>query len=122
MPKRRVANTVVDATLPKIPVTIDGKTYDLCFDLGALAEAETEFRRQGHDVNLMDALPGFTLAQVRTLFPCALRKFHPDISFDDAQKMVTLPTLYVVAAAIGAAWQASLPESDKQADPPQAAE
>lgn len=119
---RSVAATAVDPTLPKTPVKIGAKTYDLCFDLGALAEAETAFRQQGIEVNLLEALPGYTLAHVRTLFPCALRTFHPEISFSDAQKMVTMPVLYVVAAAIGAAWKASLPESEPRPEEPVAAE
>jgi hypothetical protein len=120
MPKRtrKVASTPVDPTLPKVPVLIDGETYFLCFDLGALAEAESHFRQHGHDINLLDALPGYTLSHVRTLFPCALRKFHPEISFEDAQAMITLPTLYLVAAAVGEAWKASLPEP--QPDPTEA--
>ena len=112
MAKHKVANSTSDATLPKTPVTINGQTYFLCFDLGALSEAESHFRQQGHEVNLLDALPGYTLAHVRTLFPCAIHKFHPEVSFEDAQKLITLPTLYVVAAAIGAAWKASLPEPE----------
>lgn len=118
MVKRKVAASPADPTLPKIPVTIEGKTYHLCFDLGALAEAESHFRAQGHEVNLLDALPGFTLSHVRTLFPCALHKFHAEIHFEDAQRMITMPVLYVVAAAIGAAWQTSLPE--QQPDPTKA--
>ena len=115
---RKIAGTPVDPTLPKTPIKIGAKTYDLCFDLGALAEAESHFRQQGIEVNLLEALPGYTLSHVRTLFPCALRTFHPEISFADAQKMITMPVLYVVAAAIGDAWKASLPEPD--ADPAQA--
>jgi hypothetical protein len=112
MPKRKIANTSIDPTAPTIPVVINGITYHLVFTLSALAEAETHFRAQGHDVNLLDALPGYTLAHVRTLFPCALRARHPDISFEEAQRLITMPVLYVVAAAIGAAWQASLPEPE----------
>jgi len=109
---RKIAGTPADPTLPKVPVKIDGKEYFLCFDLGALAEAETYFLKQGIEVNLLSALPGFTLAHVRTLFPCALHKFHPEISYEEAQKMVTMPVLYVVAASVGEAWKASLPEPD----------
>ena len=119
---RSVAATAVDPTLPKTPVKIGAKIYDLCFDLGALAEAETYFRQQGIDVNLLEALPGYTLAHVRTLFPCALRTFHPEISFEDAQKMITMPVLYVVAAANGAAWKESLPEPESHPEEPVAAE
>jgi hypothetical protein len=118
VPKRKTSFTPVDPTLPKVPVTINGTTYYLCFDLGALAIAESHFRQQGHEVNLLDALPGYTLAHVRTLFPCALRTHHPTISFEDAQKLITLPTLYVVAAAIGAAWKASLPEPEADPEEP----
>lgn len=122
MPKRKTANTSADPTLPKTPVRINGKTYDLCFDLGALAEAETELNRQGHDVNLLRALPVLNLASVREIFPAAVRKFHPDLSFADAQKLVTLQSIYPIANAIWDAWMAAAPDLEpvlSPANPPQ---
>lgn len=118
MKKHTVAETPIDPTLPKVPVKIKGKEYFLCFDLAALADAEAHFLRQGVEVNLLAALPAMTLMQVRTLFPCALHKFQPSITFEEAQAMITPPVLYIVAAAIGAAWKESLPEPDQ--DPEEA--
>jgi hypothetical protein len=118
MSTRKVAPATEDPTIEKVPVKIGKQTYYLVFDLESLAAAESHFRQQGVEVNLLAALPGSSLSQVRTLFPCALHRCHPEISFADAQAMITMPVLYVVAAAIGAAWQASLPEPE--ADPTQA--
>ncbi|HEV2463546.1 MAG TPA: hypothetical protein VGT04_07065 [Acidobacteriaceae bacterium] len=124
MKSREIANTKKDATLPRTPVMIGGKSYDLCFDLGALSEAETELRRQGHDVNLLAALPTQNLANTRVIFAAAVRAFHPELGFEEAQKMLTIGDLYNVADAIFAAWSAAMPtpSEEKNGDPPQAAE
>lgn len=118
---RKVANTVADPTLPKTPIEIGGKTYFLCFDLGALAEAEQHFMRQGLDVNLMRALPGANLNSIRVLFPCALHKFHPEILFADAQAMITILNVYKVGETIQDAWNSAVPETEAKtetANPP----
>jgi hypothetical protein len=108
---RKIANTVADPTLPKTPIEIDGKTYFLCFDLGALAEAESYFDAQGHNVNLLMALPRINLANARIVFPCALHKFHPEIEFGDAQKLLNFQNTWIVAGAIRDAWEAAVPEA-----------
>jgi hypothetical protein len=121
MTKRKVENTTEDPTLSKTPVEINGKTYHLCFDLGSLAEAESHFKAQGHEVNLLRALPQLDLSNIMVIFPCALRKFHPDVKFAHAQSMVTLQNVYGIAAMIAAAWGEAIPKpeaEDGKADPP----
>jgi hypothetical protein len=112
--RRKVANTPVDPTSAGVPIVLAGKTYHLCFDLGALAEAEVYFQQQGHDVNLLVAMPVLNMRTVLTIFPCALHKHHPDISFKDAQRMVNLETMYPIANKIAEAWIASSPEPEKK--------
>lgn len=116
--KRETAGTPADPTLPKTPVEIGGVTYQLCFDLGALAEAEAELLRQGHEVNLLRALPVLNLSSVREIFPCALKKFHPELAFEHAQALVTLRSVYTIAGAILAAWEAA--NAEPSPDPPEA--
>jgi hypothetical protein len=122
---RKIAGTVADPTLPKTPVVIGGKTYNLCFDLGALAEAETainaEILRAGRTdiVNLLFALPGQNLANTRIMFAAAVRKFQPEIDFESALELLTFESIYAVATALTAAWKAANPEPEKTADPPQ---
>jgi hypothetical protein len=111
---RKIANTESDPTLAKTGIEIEGKTYNLCFDLGALAEAEAQFIREGHDVNLLRALPELNLSNVRIVFPCAIHKFHPDLSFKKAQALITLQNVYTVAAAVAGAWQSAVPEAPKE--------
>lgn len=125
--KRKIAGTVSDPLLPKTPVTIDGKTYNLCFDLGALAEAETaingERARKGEQpLNLLMVLPAMNLANIRIVFAAALRKFHPEIDFEKAQKMLTLSNLYDVATRIREAWDKSSAAGEDTPNPPVGAE
>lgn len=112
MKTRKIAGTSADPTLPKTPIEIDGKTYDLCFDLGALAEAEQAINREGHQVNLLAALPVLNLTNVRLIFAAALRKFHPEVGYDEAVSMVTLANVYAIASVIAEAWKAALPEPE----------
>jgi len=119
---RKVANTSVDPTLPKTPVTINGTTYDLCLDLGALAEAEAALIAEGHsEVNLLMALPAQTLSSTRIIFAAALRKFHPEIGFEQAKSLLTFAALYDVALKLQSAWAVATPEAE-QPDPPQPVE
>jgi hypothetical protein len=123
MPKsRQVAGTAADPTLPKTPVTISGKEYNLCFALGALAEAETAIRREGHPCNVLVALPELNLANVRNLFPAALRTFHPEISYEKAVKMVTIHNVFAIANGVASAWTESIPEPEADPEEPVAAE
>lgn len=122
MKTRKIAGTIADATLPKTPVEIGGKTFNLCFDLGALAEAEqainAELHRAGRRadfVNLLNALPVQNLTNTRIVFAAAVRTFHPEIGFDEAIELLEMPDLYNVAVAIREAWDASAPAPAKDA-------
>ena len=125
MKRRNIAGTIADATLPKTPVEIGGKTYQLCFDLGALAEAETAINRElaragrtSEFINLLYALPIQNLANVRNVFAAAVRVFHPELSFEQARDMLTLGDLLTVSIAIQDAWNASRIEEDAGAEVP----
>lgn len=109
---RKVAGSPADPTLPKTPITIDGNVYNLCFDFAALAEAESALNAEGHNVNLLAALPTLNLANTRTVFAAALRTFHSDIAFDDAVKLVNFGNAYTIAGAIADAWEAAIPKTE----------
>jgi hypothetical protein len=120
--KRKVAGTVADPTLPHVPLVIQGKEYFLCFDLGALAEAKHYFALKGHKINLLVALAELDVDNLMVLFPCALHKHHPEISFEDAQKLISFPVLYALSGAVAEAWAQSMPKPTKEApnaNPPQ---
>lgn len=112
----------VDPTLLTAKVTIGGVEYTLCFDLGSLARGEHELRAAGHDVNLLKSLPGATLEDLLVLFAVSIRRFHPEIAFEDALKIPNLPSVYKVRLAIADAWQRSLaipkPEDSKNPTQP----
>lgn len=120
MTKRQIAGSIADATLPRTPVMIGGKEYFLCFDLGALAEAETainvEFARAKlpERVNLLVSLSELNLKNVRVLFAAAVRTFQPDLGFEEAQELLALGDVFRVVAALEASWSAAVPEPEEK--------
>jgi len=82
------------ARLPKTPVTIAGiGVLQLCGDFESLIEAESHFRSEGHDLNLATAIfdaktPSAAISSLRQLVPCALRAFHPEITWEEAQALI----------------------------------
>jgi hypothetical protein len=123
--KRKIAGTKADPTLPKTPIVIGGKTYNLCFDLGALAEAETSINaelaadRRSERVNLLAAMPVQNLRNTRILFAAAVRTFHPQLSFDEALALPRLNNMYEVGTMLIEAWTAAMVDPDSPANPPQ---
>lgn len=115
MAKRHIANTPADPTLPSTPIEINGVTYHLCFDFGALAEAEADFNRQGHRVNLLTALPELNLVNTRILFAASVHKYHPELRFEQAIALVTFRNVYAVVQKISEAWNEAMPEPEDEA-------
>jgi hypothetical protein len=103
-PEKESTETTAFSDLSRIPVEIDGKTYNLSFEFGDLAKAERLFKSQGHRLNLLVALPELTLESVREVFPCAAHRHHPDLTWEQAQALVTIPSSYPIATAIVQAW------------------
>jgi len=120
--KRKVAGSDADATLPKTPITIDGKTYNLCCDLGALSEAETKINAglglSERRVNLLAAMTEENLSNTRILFAASLRVFHPEITFAAGCAMVQRDNLFDIAFTLREAWKQATPE--KIANPAEA--
>lgn len=113
MATREIAGTSRDATLPRTPITIRGREYNLCFDLGALSEAETainaEFAKAKlpERVNLLLAISNPNLANTRIMFAAAVRTFHPELSFEEARELLRIGDVFDVMTAVSAAWAAS---------------
>ena len=111
---------MIDPILPTTPLVIDGKVYEMCLDLGALAEAETQFNHAGFDVNLVYALPSLNLASTRILFAASLQYKHSEMPFEDRINLLKLPNVLAAANAIAEAWKASMPtESARPPEPVQ---
>ena len=86
------------AHLPKTPVVVDGvtrATYAVTLSVGGSGNF---FNATGIEVNLAEAIltahKGISsaLSAVRQIFPCALRTFHPEISYAAAQSMIDRTT------------------------------
>jgi hypothetical protein len=124
MSKRDIAGTVADASLPRTPITVRGKDYDLCFDLGALSEAETAINAENaraklpDRVNLLVALTDLNLKNTRILFAAALRTFHPEMGFKEALELPAIPDLFRVISAIEAAWTAATADPERPVERP----
>ena len=110
MPKKSVE---ADPTMPKTPIVIEGKTYFMCLNLGALAKAEEELVANGYDVNLLISLPPINLRSTRIVFAASLRYFHPEIAYEDALELLTLPYVHAAYGAVIDAWNKAMPEPAK---------
>jgi hypothetical protein len=97
--------------LSNMPVEIDGKPYSLSFEFAALAEAERFFKQKGKRFNLLFALPDLGLESIREVFPCAAHKHHPDLTWEAAQALVTMESVYPIATVIHRAWNAASAEN-----------
>lgn len=115
-----VPEVPADPTLLTSTVTLRGREYVLCFDLGTLAQAEAELIKQGHAVNLLKSLPGLTIEDVMVTFAAALRRFQPEIGFTEALRIPAMGEVYLIGNAIADAWNRSLtpPEKEAPRNPP----
>jgi hypothetical protein len=99
--------------LERVIVGSDGNLYNLTFDLVALAEAEESFTLQGHDAKLRMAWgEAWSSVEIwRSIFACALHKFHPELSFEEARQLATFPALCTLCLGIRTAWAAATMEA-----------
>jgi predicted neutral ceramidase superfamily lipid hydrolase len=123
--KTAVALPESNPTQQTTDVVIGDKVYRMCLNVRSLAQAERELNRMGYKVILLRGLASLQLLELDTilvLFAASIRKFHPDISFDDAIDMVTLPYVMPVAEALIDAWNKCLPaqETDVAGNPTEA--
>lgn len=119
MPRNRsVAGTPADPTLQFVPITIKGKTFDLCYDFNAVAEAEKLC-----GANLLQGIGGvilhtMTAAQFRGLFYAALIKAQPKMTIEAAGALMDMETMPEIREKLLEAYGVSMPE--KTPDPPAA--
>lgn len=105
-------------TLRTAEVTVKGRKLTLCFDLRELARAEAELKRAGHaEVDLFRSLPVDTVESVFIVFTCALRRFHPEIGFEEAVSMLDFADIYNLRQEVMKAWALSMPDPEKDAKP-----
>lgn len=99
-----------DPMLPKTPVEINGKVYNLCFDYKAIRDAENAYHAEGHTANLLMSFSDFSFNGVSMVLPCILRTFHPEIGWDEAQAMINLGNVILIGNAIKSAWIEAMPK------------
>jgi hypothetical protein len=102
----------VDPTVETVGITLNDVTYSLAFDFESLAQAEQELNAEGHGINLLACLPVPNLSTIRPLFAAAVRKFHPDLDYHAATKLVTPFNASAIATTLLTAWNKSLPEPE----------
>jgi len=96
-----------DPTLPKVPLTIKGKTYFLVFDFNAIAKAE-----ELTGLNLLAALDfsNLNIVKYRALLYSALLTGSPKITLEEVGNLITVHNMGEVTLALVEAWTGSKPE------------
>ncbi len=104
--------------LPSTEIIIHGKTYRMCLDFGAIAQAEAELVAKGHDeVNLLHQLPRLNLSNTRIIFAASLRPLQPELSFEEALGLVDFRNVWLIASLISEMWKQVFPDADPEASP-----
>ena len=99
---QEVVDTLEGAWPPTPPETKDANR-NLTFDLEALAAASEEFSLLGDLLPLASLAEGLNLVSVMGAFPCALRRFRPDLAFAEARKLLTLESVFATAMGLSQA-------------------
>jgi hypothetical protein len=116
-PKNKVSGVPgTDPTLPRVEIELGGKKYFLCFTFAALAIAQKRLRDAGIDCNILHALDlsAMDITRVVPLLFAALITYKPDITYPEAEALVTLKNLGKVFEGIASAYVASLGEPDAE--------
>jgi hypothetical protein len=120
--KKSVAGSSLDPTIKFSKITIDEREYSLAFSFNAIAEAE---RIAGCNLlagavsvwnNLGDADKQGAL-MLRGLLYAALSVAQPDISLQDAGKLIRVENITDIVSALHQAFALSLPESKEDDEP-----
>jgi hypothetical protein len=111
MPRKTVAGTIEDPTIPFVKVTLKGTEYRLCYSLNALAKVESMTGLnmfQGLNLQALNA------TQLRAMLWASLLTAHPETTLDEVGSLIASPVHCNLAlSAIGEAWAASMPKPDK---------
>ncbi len=88
----------------RVPIEIEGRTYYMSFVFSDLCKAESNFNRQGHRPELLFNLPQLNLESIRACFPCLIFTHHPELTWEQAQALVTLTSAYAIATSVNEAF------------------
>jgi hypothetical protein len=112
-----MSNTVAnkpgsDPTLPDVELILGGKIYHLAYDFNAIVQAE-----KATGVNLLSSVVGeITASSLRGLLWASLLKDQPDITLEQAGKLIKPHNIGTVREAIVTAWFGSNPDAEPGED------
>jgi hypothetical protein len=99
----------------RLPENLRGR-YTLLFSINALCELEEKMGGAVTDIASL-AMGGKRFTTIRNVFWAGLRDYHPDITLQDAGRIITAIGLEKADEAIGLAFGLTFPET-KAAAPP----
>ncbi len=104
-----------NATLKTTTLTVRGKDYSLYLDFAALATAEARLRKVGIQANLLQilTLTDLTASGVAAMLFAALLRDLPEVTYDYALALISLPRLTEVFTALMAAYTAAQADPDE---------
>jgi hypothetical protein len=111
--RESVSSTALDPTIRFASLEIDDKSYKLCYDFNAIAEAE-----KVAGCNLLQGMAavlinGMSATQVRGLLYAAIRKAHPKMSIEECGKLVRVDTLQEIRDVLVVCYRESVPEEKR---------
>jgi hypothetical protein len=104
---------------PEKALTLGGKKYRLCLDFGVIREAEEALLETGIRINLLRSLD-FKALGARSLpevFFAALRRYQPEMTFEDVCALITLDSAIAIFEAVGDAYVLAMGVSGQDANP-----
>jgi hypothetical protein len=112
--KERIMNNTVagkpgqDPTLPDVELIAGGKTFHLAYDFNAIVVAEEQT-----GANLLGSVMGTIDARsLRGLLWASLLKENPDMTIDQAGKLIRPTNIGTIRQAIVTAWFGSVADKD----------
>jgi hypothetical protein len=106
--------TTLDRSWPVMSVETAEANRNLRFDLDELTKAAEQFALMGRGVRVATLTDGLSLAAVRSIYPCALRQYRPDLTFTAARELMSLQSVYAVAKGFSDAWRAASPATKER--------
>lgn len=97
---------MVNKTKGEVALSYDGATYTLLLDFNALAEFEDAIGEKA--MPILQNPSGMGIKHMRALFWAGLKQRHPDITLEDAGRILTANS-----DKLGEALAASFPDADE---------
>jgi hypothetical protein len=93
----------------EVSIEADGKRYTLAFSINALCELEDKLGESVADIGSL-AAKGKRFSTIRTVFWAGLHDHHPDLTLQDAGKIISAMGIEAADAAVAEAFGLAFPE------------